>query len=371
VSVAVGTDRSDSVRKSRGLNIALVSVKLPNESGSKQGGVDYHVHRLANHLVDAGHPVTIFSADPAPADARYAVEAIPAPRWATATRIGRLYALSVFLNRIPLQDFDVVHTHGDDSFFFSRKRVRSLHGSALGEAMSATSWRRRVGIAPVYLLELFSALTARVAIAQSRATHRHFPFVRNVIPYGVDTSLYRPGGKTTTPTVLFVGTITGRKRGQLVLDAFNHVIRPQMPEAQLWMVADEAVGSPGVVDFGKVKSEQRMAELYRSAWVFCMPSTYEGLGLPYLEAMASGTAVVSTPNPGAIEVLRHGEDGLIVDVDQLGQSLLKLLRSSKERQLLETAGRQRAAEYSWEKLLPQYVDVYSQVTAKTARSTIS
>lgn len=339
----------------------MVHTTLPNPARGKEGGVTYFVHRMANQLAASGHELTVFSADPAPPDARYEVRPLPAPRWATDGFVGRSFALPWFMYRIPLDRFDVVHTHGDDSFYWTRKRVRSLHGSALGEFRSATSWKRRLGQAVLYPLELLGGATARRAIAHSESTRRHFPFIKDVIPYATDMSLYHPGAKSADPTVLFVGTLGGRKRGRLVLEQFEEVVRPALPNAKLWMVADEPVERPGVVSLGKVGSEERMAELYRSAWVFCMPSTYEGFGLPYVEAIASGTPVVTSSNPGAEEILGGGRGGLIVPDAEIGQAILQLLTSDARRKELAAAGVERARDFSWEAAIAGLDRIYREV----------
>src|SRR5581483_8941283 len=122
-----------------------------------------------------------------------------------------------------------------------------------------------------------------------------------------------------------VGTYKNRKRGHLLMEAFTRQIRPAVPEAELWMVCSDAPAAPGVTVHGRV-SEKELAELYSRAWVFCLPSSYEGFGVPYIEAMASGTPVVATPNPGSLEVLDGGRCGVIVDPDELGDALIALLR---------------------------------------------
>ena len=78
---------------------------------------------------------------------------------------------------------------------------------------------------------------------------------------------------------------------------------------------------PGVEVLGRLDDEA-LAEAYRRAWVFCLPSDYEGFGIPYAEALASGTPVVATPNVGARYVLDDGRAGVIVDLPELGRALV-------------------------------------------------
>jgi glycosyltransferase involved in cell wall biosynthesis len=107
-----------------------------------------------------------------------------------------------------------------------------------------------------------------------------------------------------------------------------------------------------------------LAALYRAAWVFCLPSSYEGFGRPYVEAMAAGAVVVATPNPGAREVLQDGKYGLIVQEQQLGDALSTLLRSPAMRQEYATCARERARMFAWENVAGEYEHVYEAVRRK-------
>jgi glycosyltransferase involved in cell wall biosynthesis len=100
--------------------------------------------------------------------------------------------------------------------------------------------------------------------------------------------------------------------------------------------------------------ECELAELYRTAWVFASPSVYEGFGLPYLEAMASGTPVVATPNPGSEEVLDGGRYGRLVDDSGFAPAILALLEDPRARALLTAAGLERSRELSIDRAIAQY-----------------
>ncbi|MEA2684647.1 MAG: phosphatidyl-myo-inositol alpha-mannosyltransferase [Chloroflexota bacterium] len=350
------------------MKIALVHTTLPNPVRRKDNGVTHWVHRLGNHLVEAGHEVTAFSADPRPPDALYAVRPLPAPAWATRGVLGRALALPWFLNRIPSRDFDVVSTHGDDPFFFARNRVRSFYGSALGEMLSAVRWRRRASTALNYPLELLSAALAPAAVAMSNTTQRHFPFVKRRVEFAVDGRVYHPGAKAKEPTILFVGTVKGRKRGDFLLDVFQTVVRPAVPNARLLMVCDEPVSGEGVVDMGRVATEADMGELYRSAWVYCLPSTYEGLSLTYLESLASGTAAIFTPARAAREALGEPPAGLLPSDEDYGQAIVRVLSDEVFRQDLEQRGVRRAEFYTWQRTVAGLVAIFEEVRDRSRKA---
>ena len=157
-----------------------------------------------------------------------------------------------------------------------------------------------------------------------------------MIPNSVDRQVFYSGPNLNNnlrhrhPVILFVGTLAGRKRGRMLLELFQSQIRPALPDAELWMVAERNVQAPGVVCF-PTPDEQTLADLYRRAWVFCLPSTYEGFGVPYIEALACGTPVVATPNAGAREVLEEGRWGILAPPPKLGAALLSLLQDTPRR----------------------------------------
>jgi glycosyltransferase involved in cell wall biosynthesis len=97
-----------------------------------------------------------------------------------------------------------------------------------------------------------------------------------------------------------------------------------------------------------------------SAWVFCLPSTYEGLGIPYLEAMSCGVAVVATPNPGAEDLLRLGSSGLVVEDACLGETIVSVIQSEAVRARLSEAGRARAADFTWDHVGAEYERAYAR-----------
>ena len=165
-------------------------------------------------------------------------------------------------------------------------------------------------------------------------------------------------GKSATPTVLFVGTYGNRKRGKLLMDVFAREVLPKLPEAQLWMVCSDAPAAAGVCVLGRLSQAELVAR-YQRAWVFCLPSTYEGFGIPYIEAMAAGTAVVASPNVGAVEVTREGQDGLIATDDKLGEALVQVLTDEVLRHKLEAAGRKRVKEFDLNSVCERYEEIYA------------
>lgn len=340
-----------------GLRIAMISYYLP--TGSKIG-VGYWVDQFARALAGRGHAVTIWSSCPPPPQAPYHVVQVP------LTGSNRTFRFALHLRQVDFSDYDILHAHGDDYWLWRRRvpaHVRTMHGSCFSEALRIHGARERLRMAALGVGETLATFVADHTAVISPPTRRWMPWVTTVIPDGVDLARFTADDgvpRSEQPSILFVGTFEQRKRGRLLFEAFQQVVRPALPKAELWAVSEDFPPAPGVVRCGRL-SDRDLTDLYHRAWVFCLPSSYEGLGIPYIEAMASGLPVVATANPGARFVTRDGLDGLLVDADALGPGLLRLLRDGGTRRALADAGRHRAELLSLTRTVEQYERIYQDL----------
>jgi glycosyltransferase involved in cell wall biosynthesis len=358
------------------LRLAMFSYGLPAE-GQKRGGIERSAHTLADGLARRGHEIVVFTHDSRPYGAVYEIRPLPWKAF-VETWLGRRVTMGYLGNLLAvLPDyggFDAIIAHGDSLFLplTGKPVVRVMHGSALGEARSARTLGRFVLQCGVYGQEILTALMQNGVVVVSESARRDNPFVRHVIPHGVDEHVFRadPASRSRQPSIVFVGTLKGRKRGQFLLDIFQTTIRPAHPDAVLTIVGETGAPSPGV-EYRVGVSDLELASLYQRAWIYASPSTYEGFGLPYLEAMACGTPVVATPNSGSDEVLGRGGSGVLASDADFAQALSSLLADNQARDRLAARGLERARDYSLSAMLTRYEEFLFELVTVDAKRVAS
>jgi len=337
------------------LRVAMISNYLP---GGSKIGVGYQAHALANGLADLGHEVTVFSSCAAVPDARYRTVRLPeTARW-------RTFGFAWRLRDVDFSEFDVLHAHGDDYWLWRRRapvHIRTMHGSCMAEALRIPGLREKIRMTALGLTEVLATVVADRTVLVSPQTRRWLPWVKAVVPNGVEPHFYPdPSQRSEHPSILFVGTYGNRKRGRLLMDVFAQEIRPRLPEARLTMVCSDAPAADAVTVTGRVSATE-LAEHFRRAWVFCLPSSYEGFGIPYAEALVSGVPVVATRNPGANYVLDGGRAGVLCDPDDLGRRLLDLLTDPAARSTAAARGTERGSAFTLQSVLSHYLALYQEV----------
>jgi phosphatidyl-myo-inositol alpha-mannosyltransferase len=269
---------------------------------------------------------------------------------------------AISFRKIMKDMYDILHYHGDDFLCAgSARRIRTFYGSAFWEARFAARPSRFMYQAVFYLFELLSCLRQGALVGISNVTIRALPRVGTVIPCGIPLDRYRPcGKKTEEPSILFIGDLDSRKRGRFLIETFERAIRPLFPKATLTIVGPQKThAGPGIRFLGQPGEEALVAE-YQKSWIYCSASSYEGFGVPLIEAMACGAAVVATDNSGAREIVTTGFDGLLcADVD-LAAGLIRLISEKKLRESIVANALNSVNKFEIEAVAERYLTMYKK-----------
>jgi glycosyltransferase involved in cell wall biosynthesis len=224
------------------------------------------------------------------------------------------------------------------------------------------------------LVVLLGVKPGRVAVVPGGVEER---FRRITDPAQLERARKRLG-VGDSPFILSVGVIEPRKNLNRLMDAFQLLKeRNRVPEnlklvlagGNGWLFDDifehhaespvrDDILLPGFV------SDDLLPAIYSAAEALAFPSLYEGFGLPILEAMACGTAVVASRASCLPEVAEGA--ALLVDpnnVDGLAGALEIVLLDSDQRAKLVQHGLERAAQYTWKRAAEQLLDVYRTVAS--------
>ncbi len=217
------------------------------------------------------------------------------------------------------------------------------------------------------LLDLLNVPPQKITVIAEAAGEQFHP-----IP---PEEVKRLRAKRSLPTgyILFVGTIEPRKNINGLLHAYAHLrtILPDAPplvvvgkrgwlDEEVFTLCKDLALEQWVIWYGSADPADLPA-LYSGAAVFCLPSFYEGFGLPSLEAMACGTPVIVSNCSSLPEVV--GEAGLLVnphDASEIAEALRRVLTDSDLAAEMRQRGLQRAAMFSWAETARQTLALYER-----------
>lgn len=384
------------------------------------GGVESHVRHVARVLASRGSAVEVWTVDrgehlgtrrvdgvlvrylptpqPSSRPGDVARFALAAPRaalaWGRAFRAFRpdvlhvqcfgpngAYALGLrTLTRTPL----VVSSHGetfaDDHAVFEHSRLlRTALERSIGVAGAVTGCSRVVADD----LVRFGAPDA-VVVPNGVDLAGHDLAGHDLVGPGAadDAAADEPapsGPAVREPVVVAVGRIEHVKGFDLLVDAFaSSALRDR---ARLVVVGDGSeagalrrrVASAGLTDRVELPGRLEPAEVaarLAGADVVVVPSRADAAPLVVLEAWRSGRPLVATVRGGPPEIVTDGVDGVLVDpqdTQALAAAVLGLLDDPERAGRIGAAGRRRVEDFTWERVVDRYEDLYAGLAEVTPR----
>jgi glycosyltransferase involved in cell wall biosynthesis len=281
-------------------------------------------------------------------------------------------------------------THGFYEAYFGDPRQplprRLLYLAAMRPLLAALVW---ASTHVALLSPSERALTARVRYPDARTTIVYNGF-EPPDRSGASAARFRDRhGMDADSVVLHVASVKPNKGHDVVIDALPEIVA-RFPSVRYVAIgqldgpwrdfAQTQLGRVGKSDLrgravflGHV-SDNELADAYAAAEIVLLPSLSETFPLSLLDAMAWGKPVVATDVGGIAQVVRNGENGLLIppaDQDALARSLARLLGNSEERARLGQCAAETVERYRWENVLDRYETICRHMTEGRAEKRAS
>ena len=189
-----------------------------------------------------------------------------------------------------------------------------------------------------------------------------------MVPNGVATDIFTPIEKNNeTVKIFFIGRLTKQKGGDLLLQALSCIssqnweleIIGDGPENETLNRLAENLGIKSKIKFtGWVNREDIIAK-YQNADILVLPSSDEGMSNVILEGIACGLPVIATDISGTNELVKTGENGILIpvnNIDALKEALDNLLNNQDLRTEMGKKSRQIALEYDWKTITARLIN---------------
>jgi phosphatidylinositol alpha-mannosyltransferase len=358
------------------------------------GGVPEHVHNLALQLNGWGHTAHVVTSRMGHFPDADFVRRVGTSRviyanggvsrvttgWRLRRRLGDLFRAG---------RYDVVHVHGGLAPTLGLAAPFAAWRAGIPVVATFHSWFARSMGCRVFrrpLQKILDRHAATIAVSEPvvDANARYFRADWDVIPNGVDTSFFRPNGRQATdaftqhPRLLFLGRIEPRNGLSTLLDAMPRILA-RYPNAVLTVAGDgpwrgyyerRAQELGASVRFAGQVFGDRPA-YYGSADLYLCPTTIASFGVTLLEAMACGTAMIVSDNPGFRSVIDGGEEAVIIPKDDptvWAETTIALLGDPERRAAMGRAGVAKAARFAWPRIARAELAVYERVLGRSAKA---
>ena len=354
------------------------------------GGVTEHVHHLGRELRQRGHEVTIITSHMTgervdPSSVRRLGTSRVIYSNGSFARITTGWRLTHRIAGV-LREVGADLVHCQDVLAPTLGLVASTAAWRLGLPIVATfhSWFPRSAGYRVFrhpLQRRLDRVAAKIAVSEPvvRALSRYFAADWELIPNGVDITMFHPDGRQPTdyhvrgPRLLFLGRLDPRNGLDTVLAAMPRILA-RYPATELIVAGDgplrpvyerRARTLGGRVRFlGQVNGER--PQMYGTADLYLCPTTKASFGITLLEAMACGTPLVVSDIIGFRELVTDGAEAVLVTKDDAAawaDAVVDLIGDPDRRAAMGRAGHAKAADYAWPRVADRILAVYERVLA--------
>ena len=263
-----------------------------------------------------------------------------------------------------VQSYEIWDVLNDPACWKEAKRLRKGDDTCALAMASVTPKKKNARESKVLVDRSYGLPLRKIAISEWLNTLIEDKFDQHtdgVVPNGVNFDIfYKEGQRRATAEYVNVlmpywpERFKGFSDG---LDAFAR-IKTRHPDTRFAVFGRKPIATVGQlrklpewVQFHAITSDAQLRALYNEAHIFVVPSWIEGFGLPPMEAMACGCAVVATNAGGFTDYLTNGENALLVPIQNpgaLAQSVCRLIENEEERGRVAENGHQFVKQFTWE-----------------------
>jgi len=283
---------------------------------------------------------------------------------------------------------DLIHLQFISPLYLRTPTVLTVHDLYYAHLITPTLYEKCLN-----LLTIISIRRANIIITPSEFSKRDIvsrcslnPDRISVIPLGVDCRFKQVEDSDLIQKtklkfgirhdyILYVGrTEDPRKNLHTLIKAYSHLCSEADIREHLVIAGRHGrgtidlkrlVGQLGLTErviFPGIIKESELTPILSGAKVFVYTSSFEGFGLPVLEAMACGTPVITSNTTSLPEIA--GDAAIMVtpgNVDELEQALLLVLNNSDQKQQMHNRGLEQAAQFTWERAARETLAVYKKI----------
>ena len=326
--------------------VAPLFVRIPPE---RYGGTERVVQALTEALVERGHEVTLFAAGGTRTSATLHATT-PAPLWEMGISDPLAYRVLQVEELVARSAaFDLIHSHLDYLPWLAGERLR---------APVITTMHSRLDL--LELRPLFSCMARWPLVSISDAQRRPVSDLDlnwlATVHNGLDLASTYSLGRGDGGHLVFLGRIAPEKNPVLAIQIATRAGVPIKIAARIDRADEEYFESQmrpllshPLVEWIGEQDDRAKNELLGSARALLMPVDWdEPFGLTFIEALACGTPVISSPRGSLPEIVRHGLDGFLFNdgeaLVRACREVVKLDRHSCRQRVLERFSSQRMVE---------------------------
>ena len=349
------------------------------------GGIEKLTEEIGVRMAARGHAVTVYSSrDYGNRDGNYQgmqIKTVPSVDTKTLHKLSICW--NATLEVIKKRNADIVHVHAVGPSLFAI--FPRLVGIPTVVQTHGLEWKRdKWGLSGQTFFKLadYTAVyfpNRTTSVSKVQKAYYETKFKRKIIhiPTGVnDVERAAPDwiiGQGLEPGryILFAARLVEEKGAHFLIDAFRSldtemklVIAGDAAHAESYKARlREKTGSDPRILFPGFVTGQRLAELFSHAYVFCLPSTLEGLPIALLEAMSYGNCCLASDIPENLEAMEeYGYTFKNRDSDSLRHELALLIEQPEKVDRTRQAARKHVlTQYSWDSIADKMEALYRDV----------